>query len=157
MRSSATAIPIPISSQIIFAIGTQNLSSYVAPKSCLTNLCQVFQFAGTIQQFKTILEDQKTEIEKSIGKIVLNPSNIAEIFLQDQTELLSVSNTEIIGTIVDKFWYTFSSIGYLTIGSFKSKTPIFDLKPGYIVKRSLWHIEYHKEYKSVYFVIHRRR
>lgn len=131
------------------AIGIQSLSSYNPPKTCLTDLCQFFAFSGSVEQFKMSLEDQTSEIKTSLGKILLAPSNIAKIFSGDQRELQSVSNVSDAGAIADKFWYTFSNIGYMTIGNFKTKAPIFDLKPGYIAERNLWHIEYHPEHNCV--------
>ena len=131
------------------AIGIQSLSSYMPPNRCLTNLCQIFAFDGNLQQFTMFLEDRTSEIKTSFGKIILKPNNIADIFTQDQKPLLSFSNTEIAGSIADKFWYVFSNIGYITVGNFKTKTPIFDLKPGYIAERDLWHIEFNKEHNCV--------
>lgn len=124
------------------ANNTRLLAEKTSLPSCSKPLCLIHQAQESLEDFLLRLKDQESEIGTSHGKIVLSPSREAKVFDKSDQKLLSVFNTEIAGTIGEDFWYTFSNIGYFMLGNFKSKTPVFDLKPGYIADRELWHVDY---------------
>jgi hypothetical protein len=119
---------------------------------CKKSICSWYEFSGSKEDLMSELSNISTQIGSNQGSISLNPAGRADIFGNAKNKLLSISNVQSIGDIGNKYWYAFSTIGYLSIGDYKTQDPILDLKPGYITERRLWDIDYSANQNKVTFM-----